>query len=669
MPVKFLSSVPLIVHNHLSMPLRLSSYFAFVLSVASLSAQPLAELVVEAGAYPRLNTPVSVGWDALQIPGISADSLQLLEHRGEGSVPVAVQWDAGSGALTWVLSGETPARTTRRYTLQRVEATPDSPATVVARTQDEAVTFSLGGREVLTYQHGLAPVPEGVDEIYRRGGFIHPLRSPAGGVLTRIQPPDHYHHYGIWNPWTHAEFAGREIDFWNLVKGQGTVEARGVTSVVSGEVYGGLTAWHEHIAYSDTTDRTTGQKLLNETWDVRVWNNDDEQQSYLVDFTTTQRNVTEQPFTLKEYRYQGFGFRANEQWDDRTAQLLTSAGKNKADGNGTRARWIDVRGPTDQGEAGVLFMTHPTNFNFPELLRIWPEGANEGVENVFVNFNPTQDRDWVLQPGRNYALRYRMLVYDGQIDSTTAQRYWQDYAYPPQVQVHRLADLSGKKLLLYTKNGKGYVHDNIPASIAAIEKLANENGFTVVPSEDPGMFTADNLEQFDAIILSNTNNDIFDTPAQHDAFQNYMQSGGRMVAIHSACGSERDWAWFARILGGRFVRHPKLQDFEVKVLDPNHPSTNFLPATWSIKQDECYYMNQLNPGIHVLLAADLTTVEDEKKAEYPGDTFGDTFPTSWCHTTDGGRQWYTSLGHRSEHYSDPMLMRHILGGIQWVLGE
>ncbi len=648
--------------------------FLFLLSIGlcapALFAQPLAEFTVAAGAYDRLNTPVSVSWNALSLLKLSPDSLQLVEYRDGDTILVAVQWEGGAiGAFSWVLNGETPARTTRRYALRRAEPAPRATPAVVTHDQQASVAFAIEEQEVLTYQHGRASVPDGVDEIYRRGGFIHPLRSPAGAVLTRIQPPDHYHHYGVWNPWTHTEFEGREIDFWNLAKGQGTVKARGVTTTTSGAVFGGLTAWHEHIAYADSADTTTGRKLLNENWDLRVWNSDPQQKSYLVDFATTQRNVTEQPFVVKEYRYQGFGFRANAAWNDRTAHLLTSAGKNKADGNGTRARWIDVRGPTDQGEAGLLFMTHPTNFNFPELLRIWPEGANEGVENVFVNFNPTQDRDWVLQPGRNHTLRYRMLVYDGKIDSVTAQRYWQDYAYPPQVRVRRVANLSGKRLLLYTKNGEGYVHDNIPASIAAIEKLASENGFTVVPSENPGMFTADTLKLFDAIIFSNTNNDIFDTPAQHDAFQNYIRAGGRMVGIHSACGSERDWPWFARVLGGRFVRHPKLQDFEVKVLNAEHPSTNFLPPTWHIKQDECYYMDRLNPDIHVLLAADLSTVEDEKKKEYPGDTFGDRFPTSWCHATDGGRQWYTSLGHRSEHYSDPMLMRHILGGIVWVLGD
>ena len=653
--------------------LRLSgTLLLFALSVRLSLAQStsLAELTVHAGAYDRLNTPVTVYADELQLTISSADSLQLIEHREEDSTLVPVQWIAGEQpGLSWVLSGETPAGSTRRFSLRKLSEPNSETPTVRTQDQDGSVTLSLGQTEVLHYQYTPADVPTGVDPIYRRGGFIHPLRSPAGAVLTRIQPPDHYHHYGIWNPWTHTEYEGREIDFWNLAKGQGTVESRGTTLVVSGPVSGGLRAWHEHITFADSADRSTAQKLLNEVWDLRLWNSDPEQRSYLLDFVSVQSNATDQPLILKEYRYQGFGFRAVETWDDQTAHLLTSAGKTKVDGNATRARWIDVRGPTSGGTAGILFMTHPTNFNFPELLRIWPEGANEGVENVFVNFNPTQDRDWTLEPNRAYTLKYRMLVYDGQIDSATAERYWQDYAYPPRVEVRRATAVSGKKVLLYTKNGEGYVHDNIRASIRAIEQLADENGFTVVASDDPAQFTTDNLAQYDALIFSNTNNDVFDTPAQHDAFQNYMQSGGRFVGIHSACGSERDWPWFWRNLGGKFVRHARLQDFDVKVIDPSHPSTEFLPATWSIQDDECYYLDQLNPDIHVLLAADLTTVEDKKRAEYPGEIFGNTFPTAWCHTTDGGRQWYTSLGHRSEHYSDPMFMRHILGGIAWVMKE
>ena len=657
--------------------MRTLRYFATILVIVlvnffALSAQPtpVAEFVVHAGKYNRLNTPISVPLDGIDTPD-SPDNWQLVEHRGSATRPVAMQWEPGyRDFLSWCLEGETPAGSTRRYSLQLVESSsPSSPPAVVASDQDESVVFSVGDHKVLTYQYARADVPEGVDSIYRRGGFIHPLRSLGGGTLTRIQPPDHYHHYGLWNPWTHTEYQGREIDFWNLVKGQGTVAVEGVTSTTSGDVFGSVTAQHAYLAYEDSARRTNAEKLLDETWNVRVWNSDPERKSYLVDFTTTQTNVTDQPFTVKEYRYQGLGFRANRDWNDKTAQLRTSEGKDKANGNSTRARWGDVRGPTEAGTAGVAFMTHPSNFNFPEPIRIWPEGMNEGVENVFFNFNPAQDRDWVLEPHRSYALKYRLLVYDGEVDSATVHRYWQDFAYPPRVEVTRPTKLAGKKILLYTKNGEGYVHDNIPASIKAIQQLADEHGFEVTASEDPATFTPEKLKAFDVLIFSNTNNDIFTTPAQEEAFQQYMQSGGRFVGIHSACGSERDWPWFWRNLGGKFVRHPPRQDFDVKVMDKKNPSTDFLPDPWKIKDDECYYIDNLNPDIHVLLAADLTTVEDEKKDEFPGRVFGDLFPTSWCHTTDGGRQWYTSLGHRSEHYSDPMFMRHILGGIEWVLEE
>ncbi len=98
------------------------------------------------------------------------------------------------------------------------------------------------------------------------------------------------------------------------------------------------------------------------------------------------------------------------------------------------------------------------------------------------------------------------------------------------------------------------------------------------------------------------------------------------------------------------------------------PSTKFLKDTWQW-EDECYYTNNLNPDIHILLAADLSTITDEKKSEYPDSTFGNYFPVSWCHEFDGGREFYTSLGHKAEYYQDPTFLQHLLGGIQWALKE
>ncbi|WP_268125200.1 ThuA domain-containing protein [Roseivirga pacifica] len=225
-----------------------------------------------------------------------------------------------------------------------------------------------------------------------------------------------------------------------------------------------------------------------------------------------------------------------------------------------------------------------------------------------------------------------------------------------------------KHILIYTKNGEGFVHDNIEASVNALKKLSAENNYTTEVTADPTFFTPENLAKFDCIIFSNTNNEAFDNQAQRDAFQQYTQSGGGFVGIHSAAGSERDWPWFWAVVGGKFVRHPALQPFEMKVLDQQNPATNFLGETWQW-EDEVYYLDNLNPDIHVLLAADLRTVEDDSKDEFHRNRFGNYTPLAWVHQFDGGRQFFTALGHKSEYYSDPVFLKHLLGGIQWVLQE
>ena len=223
-----------------------------------------------------------------------------------------------------------------------------------------------------------------------------------------------------------------------------------------------------------------------------------------------------------------------------------------------------------------------------------------------------------------------------------------------------------KKILIYTKNGEGYVHENIPHSTAVIKKMAQDNGYIVDVSDNASAMTEENLKQYQALVFSNTNNETFDTESQKLAFQRYIQAGGGFVSIHSACGSERQWPWFWKNLGGKFFRHaPGGQTFDIKVIDADHPSSQHLPETWSW-EDECYYLKHLNPDIRVLMAADLRTVEDPEKNQYPGEVFGNYFPLSWYHEFDGGRQWHTSLGHAAEYYDDPIFQKHIMGGIEWV---
>ena len=223
-----------------------------------------------------------------------------------------------------------------------------------------------------------------------------------------------------------------------------------------------------------------------------------------------------------------------------------------------------------------------------------------------------------------------------------------------------------KRVLIYTKNGEGYVHENIAASVAAMEKICTEEGILTEVSDQPSVFTSENLKRYDAIIFSNSNNEGFDTKEQKKAFQEFIRSGGGFMAIHSANATEREWPWYWAMVGGKFIRHAPHQEFDVLVTDPDNPSTAHLPARWTIK-DECYYSFQLNPDIHVLLSADMTTVEDEGKDEYPGETFGQQFPLAWCHEFEGGKVWFTALGHKNEYYKDENFREHIAGGIHWVL--
>lgn len=222
------------------------------------------------------------------------------------------------------------------------------------------------------------------------------------------------------------------------------------------------------------------------------------------------------------------------------------------------------------------------------------------------------------------------------------------------------------KVLVYTKNGEGFVHDNIENSVIALRALGERKGFSVDVTEDPSVFTDENLKQYDVLVFSNTNNDVFDTDAQRVALMRYIQAGGGFAGIHSASGTERNWKWFKQLLGATFYWHDKYQPFTVNIIDAEHPSVVHLPPKWVRAQgDEFYYLKQMGVNLHVVAVNDATTLEGDDERRL--DTFGDVFPSVWCHEFDGGRSWYTSLGHSKEDYMDEEFRKHVLGGIEWVV--
>lgn len=386
-------------------------------------AEVVAEISVEAGELERIDTPVSVSLGAIPLPLDSG--FRLEEIRGKAIRPVPSQIERGAfPRLWWILSDTTPAGTKREFRLVRDRIEPALRVRTVEN--DKTLKIMAGKKKVLQYHHAPMPPPEGKNEKYQRSAFIHPLWSPSGEALTRIHPPDHIHHMGLWSPWAQTEFDGRPVDFWNLGKGQGTVRFKTFLSRTGGPVFGGFRALQEHV---DLMAPGGGKTALNEEYDVRVFSSgNDVEQGWLCDFITMQSCASASPLKLLKYRYGGFGFRAAASWDK--GDYLTSEGKKREDGHATRARWCLVFGPTAKGPAGILFMSHPQNHAHPEPMRIW----NNRPE-IFFNFCPVQQADWNLVPGHVYVQKYRLYIYDGTLSPDEANRLWNDFGYPPKTEL------------------------------------------------------------------------------------------------------------------------------------------------------------------------------------------------------------------------------------------
>lgn len=404
-------------------------FFAFLFSVNVIGVK-IVELTVEAGSFDRYDTPLGMSLEGVTHLPDSALVLYEWEGKEKQTVPFQIETTTGGRTLSWVLSGHTPAGKKRTFTLESGTSNTFSPAIDFVRNDEELVLYS-GEDRILAYHYAEKQPPKGTLHEYRRSGFIHPLWSPSGTVLTDIQPADHIHHYGIMNPWTKTTFEGKEVDFWNLAKGQGTVRFKAFTSFLKGPVFGGFQLAQEHVVFARGYEKTA----LNELLTVRIWNVKDSRgnKAWLWDYVTTQNCASDSALLLNEYRYGGLLFRGTPEWTNNTSEILTSEGKTRLDADGSVARWMLCSGKTPGGYSTVLILSSPSNFNHPEPIRVWPENSKY----IFMNFSPTKDCDWLLSPGTDYTRKYRIVVVDGKMSKQEAEQYWRDYADSPRIAVRK----------------------------------------------------------------------------------------------------------------------------------------------------------------------------------------------------------------------------------------
>lgn len=210
----------------------------------------------------------------------------------------------------------------------------------------------------------------------------------------------------------------------------------------------------------------------------------------------------------------------------------------------------------------------------------------------------------------------------------------------------------------------GYRHDSIPDGIRAVTALANRRGIDVVASEDPSVFSATSLKRFRAIVLLSCTTDPKNPAsewlvgARRAALQQFVRSGGGVLAIHAAADSHYNWPWYTRLIGGHFARHPQgTPRGNVTVVAPGDPAMRGLKRSVS-RVDEWYYFEDYDPVSKVLVTLDPASI---------GEKDTNPNPMAWTRQINDGRVFYTAMGHTKESYSDPWFLLLLAGGLDWVL--
>ena len=215
-----------------------------------------------------------------------------------------------------------------------------------------------------------------------------------------------------------------------------------------------------------------------------------------------------------------------------------------------------------------------------------------------------------------------------------------------------------KKVLVFSKTA-GYRHASaIQSGKKYIRELGDKNKFGVDTTENAEAFTAENLKQYAAVIFLCTTGNVLNDQ-QQQAFQAFIRNGGGYMGLHSASDTEYEWPWFGELNGAYFKNHPRQQEAVFNIVNDNNISTAHLPKVWK-RFDELYNFKWIGTDLNILITID--------ESSYTGGGNGDDHPMAWYHDFDGGRGFYTALGHDIKSWEDPLYLQHVLGGIQYAMG-
>ena len=266
-----------------------------------------------------------------------------------------------------------------------------------------------GDKNILTYNAGVIPSQIKDKPYYSRSGYIHPFKTPSGLTVTGDFPADHPHHHAIMFAWTSAKINGKKVDFWNQQREQAKIEHVKTVAVGKDKIIVTL----RHINLTGKEPET----ILNETWEIERYNI---KGANAFTLKSTQTIANKKPFEITKYHYGAMCIRASNQWM-KEFSVTTSEGKNRTNGNHSRPTWVTMNGKVDGKLCGLAAMGHPTNFRFPQPVRLHPKMP-------YFCFAPMVLSGFKIQPKDKYVSRFLFIAYDGKADAKRLNEIYQKYS-------------------------------------------------------------------------------------------------------------------------------------------------------------------------------------------------------------------------------------------------
>ena len=398
-------------------PARLTAVFAALVLCSYLSAASTAHHVtIAAATADRLALT-----GEFTLPPGAPSPAQLRDSAGH-TYPLQIEANGQARFLIPDLrAGQTLA-------LTLVTGTSAGSGVNLTRTKSD-LGINVGDRAALVYQTDKEKLPRtDIDVRFKRAGYLHPVLSPAGAVVTGNFPSNHVHHHGIWSSWSKVQFQGRATNFWETIEQKGNTEFLGIERSWNGPVHGGFVARQQMVDF-------TGPKstpAINESWEVTTWRVEGVSPAARVfDLLITQEATTSDPVVMPKNLYGGTSFRGRDEWNgkDNLVVLTSEGATTRETANMTRVRWCYFGGAVEGGgSAGIAMLSHPGNLSAPQPIRVHPDMP-------YVCFAPVQLGDVRIESGKPYTARYRFVVADGAPDRARLDAYWNSLAHPAIVTV------------------------------------------------------------------------------------------------------------------------------------------------------------------------------------------------------------------------------------------